>query len=533
MKAFQVWFQKHPALLMAFIVAGGFFFVSGFSKDKMQVEQDTFWVPQSADPYFKQGLADLKRELAKKPNPNRAKNIILFIADGNGISTVTATRIYQGQLAGNPGEEHSLVYDKFPYMGLVKTYNTNRQVPDSAGTSTAMHSGVKTKAGVVGVDATVKYADHPSSRGHHVASILELAEKAGMSTGVVSTTRVTHATPACAYAHSANRNWEDDKDFHKDEKSGGKDIARQLIEFSVGNGLEVAMGGGRRSFIPVSMPDPEDASKFGERQDGRDLTKEWVGLHENAAYVWNKKQFDAVDPKRTDHLLGLFNPSHMEFEADRAKDKGSEPSLAQMTAKAIEILSKNPEGYYLMVESGRVDHAHHANNAYRSLTDGVAFAGAVQMALDKTDSRDTLIIVTADHSHVLTISGYPARGNPILGLVYGVTKDGTRRAKKPALAKDGKPYTTLGYANGPGGYGKIRPDLSGVDTTDINYIQQAAVPMRSDTHSGEDVAVYATGPWAHLFQGTYEQSFIFHVMDYAGQIRNRAAAATDASGGGS
>ena len=525
MKSFPVWFKKYPAHAMTLIIVGCFFYLSGFSQDKMQVEQDNSWVPQSDDPYFKQGLADLKRELAKKPNTNRAKNIIMFVADGNGVSTVTATRIYHGQIAGKQGEEHSLVYDKFPYLGLIKTYNTNRQVPDSAGTSTALHSGVKTKAGVVAVDSTVTYADYPSSKGHHVATILELAEMAGMSTGVVSTARVTHATPACAYAHAANRNWEDDQDLQKDDKSGGKDIARQLIEFPHGNGLEVAMGGGRRSFIPASMPDPEDAHRTGERRDGRDLTKEWVSRYPNAAYVWNQQQFDAIDPKSTDHLLGLFNRSHMEFEADRDKDKGGEPSLAQMTAKAIEILSKNSEGFYLMVESGRVDHAHHANNAYRSLTDGVAFADAIQVALDMTDSQNTLIIVTADHSHVLTISGYPARGNPILGLVYGVTKDGSRRAEKPALGKDGKPYTTLSYANGPGGYGSTRPDLTDVDTTDANYIQQAMVPMRSDTHSGEDVVVYATGPWAHLFQGTYEQSYIYHVMDYAGQIRNRAASA--------
>ena len=514
-----------PAMATVCAVLTCVLVLSGCAQKSMQVHQDTFFVPQSDDPYFKQGLADLERELAKQPNTNRAKNIILFVADGNGVSTVTATRIYEGQLAGKPGEEHDLVYDQFPYLGLVKTYNTNRQVPDSAGTSTAMHSGVKTKAGVIAVDSTVRYADYPSSKGHEIASIVELAEMAGMSTGVVSTARVTHATPACAYAHAANRNWEDDKDFQKDAKSGGRDIARQLIEFSVGNGLEVAMGGGRRSFIPATMDDPEDAPKTGERQDGRDLTREWVNQYENAAYVWNKKQFDAIDPAKTDHLLGLFNRSHMQYEGDRAKDKGGEPSLAEMTDKAIDILAKNPNGFYLLVESGRVDHANHANNAYRTLTDGVAFAKAVQVALDKTDPEETLIIVTADHSHVLTIAGYPARGNPILGLVYGVTKDGTARAAEPSLGLDGKPYTTLSYANGPGGYNGERPDLTGVDTTDIDYLQQAMVPMKSETHSGEDVAVYAMGPWAHLFQGTYEQSFIYHVMDYAGQIRNRAAAA--------
>lgn len=285
------------------------------------------------------------------------------------------------------------------------------------------------------------------------------------------------------------------------------------------------MGGGRRSFIPADQEDPENAPKTGERQDGRDLTREWVDRFPNAAYVWNKAQFDAVDPGRVDHLLGLFNMSNLQYEADREMDRGGEPSLAEMTAKAIDILSKNPEGFYLMVESGRVDHAHHASNAYRALTDAVAFDEAVKVAVEKTNAEETLIIVTADHSHPFTISGYPARGNPILGKVVGVTPDGTGPEDKPSLADDGKPYTTLGYANGPGRLLGDRPDITNVDTTDKDYIQQAIMPMKSETHSGEDIAVYARGPWAHLFQGTYEQSYVFHVMDYAGQIRNRAAAA--------
>ena len=215
------------------------------------------------------------------------------------------------------------------------------------------------------------------------------------------------------------------------------DIARQLIEYPYGDGLEVALGGGRRSFLPGSMADPEDAGHTGERLDERDLTREWVDRYANAAFVWNAEQLAAIDPARTDHLLGLFERSHMEYEHDRPTDAGGEPSLAEMTGQAIRILSRNRNGFYLLVEAGRVDHAHHDVNAYRTLTDGLAFADAVATAAGMTSEQDTLIVVTADHGHVLTIAGYPARGNPILGLSRNA-------AGELNLALDGKPYPHAG-----------------------------------------------------------------------------------------
>jgi len=216
----------------------------------------------------------------------------------------------------------------------------------------------------------------------------------------------------------------------------------------------------------------------------------------------------------------------MRYEADRKDDAAGEPSLAEMTEKAIKILQKNKKGYYLMVEGGRIDHAHHAGNAYRALTDTIAFSNAVKQAQELTNDKDTLILVTADHSHVFTIAGYPSRGNPILGKT---AVDGV--ASKDSL---GLPYTTLSYANGPGWTGglqrkefnpanessvaapyagsKLRPDLTAVDTENPNYMQEATVPMGSETHAGEDVTIYANGPGAYLVRGTLEQNVIYHVM---------------------
>jgi alkaline phosphatase len=178
-----------------------------------------------------------------------------------------------------------------------------------------------------------------------------------------------------------------------------------------------------------------------------------------------------------------------------------------MTAKSIDILQarNGNKGYFLMVEAGRVDHAHHAGNASRALVDTVALSDAVRAAMRKSSTEDTLIIVTADHSHTFTIAGYPDRGNNILGKVV---TDGAL-----ALDANGKPYTTLGYVNGPGYRGAAaRPDLTNVDTADVNFLQEATVPMGSETHAAEDVGIYATGPGAHAFQGVVEQNVIFHVM---------------------
>ena len=145
--------------------------------------------------------------------------------------------------------------------------------------------------------------------------------------------------------------------------AGCTDIARQLVEMKFGDGLEVAMGGGRSYFLPETAKDPEypdNEKKQPKRKDGKDLTKAWLDRYgDKGAYVWNKEQFAAIDPAKTDHLLGLFEPSHMQYEHDRAGDEAGEPSLAEMAEKAIDILSRNPEGYVLLVEGGRIDHASH------------------------------------------------------------------------------------------------------------------------------------------------------------------------------
>jgi alkaline phosphatase len=508
---------------------------------------------ESADAWRRDGWAAIEKAKSEKIRTGKAKNVILFIGDGMGVTTLTASRILEGQLRGESGEENRLSFEEFPFSALSKTYSANQQTSDSAPTMSAIISGVKTDEGVLSVNQNIVRGDYKTVKGNETKTLLEMAEEAGKSTGVVSTARLTHATPGACYAHAADRDWESDYDMlrlARDAERENKpltaklhqeaynakfpDIARQLIEFKYGDGLEVALGGGRSKFLPNEAQDPEYPTRRGERTDGRDLTKEWLAKYKNSAYVWNKADFDKVDVKKTNHLLGIFEPSMMQFEYDRKNDKAKEPSLTEMTTKAIDILAKNKNGFFLMVEAGRIDHAHHNGNAFRALTDTIELSNAVRAATQKVNLDETLIIVTADHSHTFNMLGYPARGNNILGLVREVDDNGNVEPdyKRDAL---GLPYTTLNYTNGRGFIGannlfpegpklcctepqtfqpvkKGRPDLTLVDTTNPDYLQEAMIPLRSETHGGEDVAIFATGANAYIIRGSMEENWIFYVM---------------------
>lgn len=469
---------------------------------------------QDENAWYEQGVKLIKDNVKVKPNTDTAKSAVLFLGDGMGISTVTAARIFDGQQKNMEyGEENVLSWEVFPWTALVKTYTVDMQGTDSASSATAFLNGIKTNGGVLGVDETVRrgYCETLTEKSK-VVSILTLAERAGMSTGVVTTTRATHATPASSYAHSVDRGWESDKDLNskvKDDGSNCKDIATQLVEYSHGNGIEVVFAGGRREFMHKNQSDPEYPDKKGDRQDNKDLIKQWLEKYPGSHYVWNKTAFDKIDPNKVNRVLGLFEPSHMQYESDRtASDTPGEPSIAEMTEKAIKILQKNPKGYFLLVEGGRIDHAHHDGSAYNALHEAVAFNKAVQTANDIVQKDDTLITVTADHSHVFTIGGYTKRGNPVLGVQVNV--DG-----KEANDSFGKAYTALGYFDGPGGLNGSRPDMRGVKTDAKDFLQQATVLLDYESHASEDVGVYADGPGAYLFHGVVEQPYVFHVMDHA------------------
>ncbi len=398
----------------------------------------------------------------------------------------------------------------------MKTYNVNAQTPDSAPTAGAMNTGVKQVFNTINLDPEAAiHEDCATEAGNELTTLAEMLAAEGKSVGVVSTARITHATPAAVYAKTASRDWEDSAELPA-ACTESRDIAVQLFDQMQAGVIDLAMGGGRRHFAPVGVNTEEGGE--GRRDDNRNLIQE--AQDAGVQYAWNDETFASLTLDGETPVLGLFEDSHLKYEYDRT----GEPSLEEMTRAAIEHLSQNEEGFFLEVEAGRVDHANHAGNAYRTMTDNVEFAEAVAAADELTDDADTLIIVTADHEHAIAFNGYCGRGSPILGLCYEIAPGQVEHAETLNMGDDGKPYSVIGYLNGPGSvlieqpdgtYSGERREVTQEEATDPEYLQQALVPMSSETHSGEDVAVYAKGPFAHLFDGTVEQNYIFHVMHHA------------------
>ncbi|XP_037956287.1 membrane-bound alkaline phosphatase [Teleopsis dalmanni] len=454
-----------------------------------------------------------KLKLTSKESKRKAKNVILFLGDGMSIHTVTATRNFLGD------SSQQVYFETFPYIGLSKTYSIDKRVPDSASTATAYLTGVKGNYGTIGVTAQVQRRNcfQANDTSTHTESIAKWAQDAEKWTGLVTTARVTHASPAGLYAHTANRDWENDAAVRANgcNNEVNTDIARQLLEWPVGRKMRVILGGGRRNFLNETKFD--ESGEPGRRTDGRDLALEWLENKRrrkyNAHYVWSKSNLtDASKNSKTDYLLGLFSSSHCPYHGDLKRNNLEEriPSLTEMTEVAIKLLRRNKKGFFLFVEGAKIDMAHHDTRAQKSLEDTAEFARAVQLARNMTSISDTLIVVTSDHSHTMTINGFPYRKQNIFGLA-------------PNNAADGLPYTILSYANGPG-YSKTyssktgRRNLRYADFTDPKYKYMATVPLSSETHGGDDVGVFASGPYEHYFTGNYEQTQIPALMAHAANI---------------
>ena len=442
-----------------------------------------------------------------------AKNVILFIGDGMGPVSVTAARIFKY------GEAGSLAMDTLPRAARIRTFSLDAQTTDSAPSMAAYTTGVKMKNDVISMDGATN-TFNPSAdtsvtpnvrnavntcpatgNGLPSATILEQAIAKGKAAGVVSTARLTHATPAATFAHVCSRDAE-------------YEIARQAIpggagyNAALGKGIDVLLGGISyywRPHNPTTNPRG--------RPDGRNLVAELQAKGYNAA-----TDFASFNAAGTDKpLIGLFDQAlaegHMPYELDR--NPAEVPSLAQMTTQSIDILSKNASGYFLMVEGGRIDHALHGNNAKRALADTIAFDDAIKAALGKVDLANTLIVVTADHDHTLAFNGYSPLGNDILG------KSRDIKTKNLQLAADGKPYTTLVFGNGTTPRNDpatgARADLTNIDTSgDKNYKQQVAVPLSgSETHGGGDVMLFAAGAGSKVFKGSLDNTKVFGLMRQA------------------
>jgi len=428
------------------------------------------------------------------------KNVIFFLGDGMGPATTTAARIYK------VGEAGLLTMDTLPRTARIKTFSKDAQTTDSAPSMSAYMTGVKMNNEVIAMSsdtvASKPTADFTSTctGGTAVTTLLELAKAKSKAVGAVTTTRITHATPAATYAHVCHRDAEND--IAAQAVPGGTGYNASLMD-----GVDVLLGGGKKFFVPKNI-------SGGKRPDGRDLTAEFVTA--GYTYVETRSALNALNPATTTKLVGLFHMDHMDYELDRKNKALDQPSLAEMTAKAIEVLSKNANGYFLMVEGGRIDHALHGTNAKRVMEDTVAFDEAIQRALDKVDLSNTLIVVTADHDHTMVINGYARKGNPILDIVRDY------KTGQPALDADGHTYTALVFGNGAN-----RPDtradlfsgnLNSTQVLHDDYLQEVGVRLGgpgSETHGGGDVKLLATGPGSEAFPGTLENIQVFNLVKSA------------------
>ncbi|GJQ80047.1 hypothetical protein Trydic_g19335 [Trypoxylus dichotomus] len=451
---------------------------------------------------------DAQKAIASKRhmelNKNVAKNIILFLGDGMSFATIKAARVYMGQQNGEDGERTKLAMENFPFTGIVKTYCLDTMIPESACTATAFLCGIKGNYGTVGVNGFVKRFDCNESKktNNRIDSIAGWAQAAGKRTGFVTTATVTDASPAGIYAHTANRNWENDANMVT--ASECEDSAYQLIHGDVGKKLNVIMGGGRQNFLPETVQITPDI--HGKRLDGRNLIEEWLDAKkkEKTSYVSVKTGLNKAVDAKVDYLLGLFANKHMNFILEDRN--GEYPTLEEMTEAAIKLLSKGKKGYFLFVEAGLIDKAHHQNRAYKAITEAVELSKAVRKATKITDARNTLIVVISDHSQGLGISGPAARGSDVLRFT-------------DRLSSSNKRYTILSYTSGPGHRNNEYVErLYQNDTFDVNLQHPALVPNSHSFHSGEDVAVFALGPWAHLFSGVTDQHVLPHIMAFASCI---------------
>ncbi|CAF3377399.1 unnamed protein product [Rotaria sp. Silwood1] len=476
--------------------------VNGGRRDWTIEKSSSFW--------YEQARLSIEEGLKRRENTGIAKNVILFLGDGMGVSTVTGGRIRKGQTNGQLGEDFLTEMEQFTHLGLAKTYNIDHQTPDSAATATAFLCGVKAQLGTVGVDGRAKRSNCSSSIGTNVTSILDWAQKAGKKVGIVSTARITHATPAAAYAHVPERDWEsyNTKIFGiRQSQEGCLDIAHQLVLRSPP--IDLLFGGGRRHFYPNTKSDIENSTLNGSRTDNRSLIDEfWRGR-----FIWNKTEMNKIILGTQTPLMGLFEYDHMYYETDRKATRNDKPSLSQMTKFAIEhFLNMKQNGFFLLIEGGRIDHGHHETKARYALDEFVEFDNTIgqtkEILKEKGLLNDTLMIVTADHSHVFTIGAYSSRGSNILGF-------GSLESRNVSDI-DKLPVNIIAYGNGPNFPSPRNATyLSSLDLNSTNYLSPTALPLKDETHGAEDVPIYAHGPWSHLFIGTMEQHTIAHKMAYA------------------
>ncbi|QWD75038.1 alkaline phosphatase [Polynucleobacter sp. TSB-Sco08W16] len=452
--------------------------------------------------------------------PRRVKNVILFIGDGMTIANRTTARVlskgiqegkYQGRLA----------FDDMPSTAMIGTSGSDSLITDSANSMSAYTTGHKTAVNAMGV-----YVSRASDNLSHpkVETIAELVKRnTKMSVGIVSDAELEDATPGAMVSHTRRRA---DKQY----------IADQLLA----SGAEVILGGGSAYFYPQS-------AKGSKRKDEKNLVESFKSNGYQVAFT-KQELISAAQSKNTKKLFGVFHPDNMDGSLDRlylkkntVEQYPNQPDLTEMTQSAIDVLSRNPNGFFLMVEAALIDKFNHPLDWERAAFDTIMLSNAVQIARDFAKTHpDTLIIVTPDHTHSGSISG-----------VVHDDKPGPLREKVGIYADAGYPNypkadiqgypnkidvskrIAFFYGNYPDHYETLHPKLDGtfvpaIKSEDGKYVanpqylqlQEDAIHVggnlpshqESGVHTADDAVLNAQGPGSEKFKGFMDNTEVFKVM---------------------
>jgi len=452
--------------------------------------------------------------------PRKVKNVILFIGDGMTIANRTAARVLSKGITQGK-YQNVLSFDDMPNTALIGTSGSDSLITDSANSMSAYMTGHKTAVNAMGVYVS-RAADNLSHpRVETLAEIIK--RKTKMSVGIVSDAELEDATPGAVVAHTRRRA---DKQY----------IADQLLA----SGAEVILGGGSAYFYPQS-------SKGSKRKDENNLVDQFKSKGYQLAFTKQELMSEAQNPA-TKKLFGVFHPDNMDGSLDRfflkkntVMEYPNQPDLTQMTQAALDVLSKNQNGFFLMVEAALIDKFNHPLDWERAAFDTIMLSNAVQIAKDFAKTHpDTLIIVTPDHTHSGSISG-----------VVNDAKPGPLREKVGTYAEAGYPNypkanvegypnqidvskrLAFFYGNYPDHYENMHPKLDGTFVPAIKsadgayvanpkYLQQQEdaihvggnLPVNQETgvHTADDAVLNATGPNADKFKGFLDNTKVFKVM---------------------
>ncbi|WP_312468836.1 alkaline phosphatase [Neobacillus sp.] len=399
-------------------------------------------------------------EANRNVNNGKVKNVIFMIPDGYSASYATNYRWFKGQ---------ETLMDSM-LVGMHRSYSANSPVTDSAAAGTAFATGIKTNNGMIST----------SPKGKELKTILERAEEEGKSSGLVATSTITHATPAVFASHVASR-------------ANEADIAPQLLK----NDVDVILGGGKKYF-PESLLNQA-------KEKGYD-------------YISSKDDLGKADKSKK--LIGLFSEEGMAPELDR--NTTNQPSLKEMTKSALDVLKKDKDGFFLMVEGSQIDWAGHAHDAAWAMKDAEAFEQALAEVIDfaKKD-KNTLVVVAGDHdTGGMSVGGY-GQYDAKVEVLRNVTATGDFMASKLDVTRSNikdvvKQYSTIDLTESE--VQKIKSAQKPSMAINEVISERALVGWTSTQHTGVDIPLYAFGPGSDLFRGLHENTDIPGLMAKAMKI---------------